>query len=1175
MSDSKDREIIYRKLVRDRIPDLLEQDGKRALISTLLGEGLKRAVADKILEESYELFKAFRSGETTDVLKESADLVEIVAAGLQQFGLNESDLRRAREERNRERGAFRKGICLEKVGIASSDDYHIHQFPKMFVAPFQDDDLINLIKSELNQSDMAWIASAFYSPGITNLLLPCFDKFIGNDGKLWILLSTMGNSTPPEYFRHLREFAPLVNFRIFHPPEVGFDKSPPNFHVKAYLFHHRNGMGTMLIGSSNFTEAGFFRNIEWNYFSPGEVNLPFDGPSPFKTALDTFKRYWREAAIDVTDDFLTAYEKRREQTFGYQPNGTAYVFHSEKLELFQRQAEYSPRAMPNEAQKRALDNLVSMREQGIEKAAVVAATGIGKTYLAAFDFKQSDCRNLLYIAHRENILAKAKSSFCQVLGVSGFGENGENLAASLQRLQGTFAMVQTLSRKVNLEKYSPEDFDYIVMDEFHHSEADTYRRLLKHFRPKFFLGLTATPERMDGRDVLFHCDYNIAYELRLLDAVDGGFLAPFQYFAIYDETDYSQITWRGTGYDEIELDRALANDNRTAIIAHNLRKFLPSHGKIKALAFCSSVSHAAFTARQLSMQHGIESISLIGLSKESEREEAIKRLQDERDPLKVICSVDIFNEGIDIPELTHVLFLRPTQSFTIFLQQLGRGLRKSQGKAYLVAIDFVGNFRKAHVAPLALSGYTSSQDFAESYLQNLSPFRQLPRGCHLNADLEARKIWDEEIRKIVQGQLTAEDRLKMLYLEIKSDLGGRSLMLMDLYASTYNVDPHVFIRQFGNWLRTKRFCEGQLPDFENSLLDSPGEAFLEHIEKELNPVRSYKMVVLRALLNLPGVSWKIEDIALEFLDYFLIHRDRRFDYEDLGKSSDPDHFPLSKVVAKLKQMPLHFLSNADNDFFILDKAGSQFSLKPQVHEYWVNPAYRKLVADRVEYALARYFRRKGAHQAVFFDSEVLQKGLALDQELSGILLGDKKLPHGKPMAVNVLFGENRYEAELRCSENGKKLFVQYLPDSELRVKIADFLTPSPQSGEKVFYLRIEKDALRIEPAPKTADLRGIVVEIPYAVRQESGMTAGFRELFSAKPDAASWEIDFDKPGYTGDMDVEIRDGESFLAWTVQRFNDPTRFPARIKAAATALFSYGFRGTFHIAAKGKRVKIQRK
>jgi HKD family nuclease len=505
------------------------------------------------------------------------------------------------------------------VGTAGFDDYHIQQFPKMFVAPVQDDDLINLIKSELNQSDKAWIASAFYSPGITNLLLPCFDKFIGNDGKLWILLSTMGNSTPPEYFRHLREFAPLVNFRIFHPPEVGFDKSPPNFHVKAYLFHRRNGMGTMLIGSSNFTEAGFFRNVEWNYFSQGEVNLPFDGPSPFQTALATFEKYWLEAAIDVTDDFLAAYERRREKAFGYQPSETTYVFRSENLELFQRQAPFSPRIMPNEAQKRGLDNLASMREQGIEKAAVVAATGIGKTYLAAFDFKQSHCRNLLYIAHRENILAKARSSFCQVLGDAGFGENGEKQAAGLQRLQGTFAMVQTLSRKANLKKYSPEDFDYIVMDEFHHSEADTYRRVLKHFRPKFFLGLTATPERMDGRDVLFHCDYNIAYELRLLDAVDGGFLVPFQYFAIYDETDYSQIAWRGTGYDEIELDRALINDNRTAIIAHNLRRFLPSHGKIKSLAFCSSVSHAAFTARQLSRQHGIESISLIGLSKESDR----------------------------------------------------------------------------------------------------------------------------------------------------------------------------------------------------------------------------------------------------------------------------------------------------------------------------------------------------------------------------------------------------------------------------------------------------------------------------------------------------------------------------------------------------------------------------
>ena len=554
----------------------------------------------------------------------------------------------------------------------------------------------------------------------------------------------------------MKEFVPGADLKVFHPPKLPFDQSPPDFHVKIYLFRRHSGTGTMLIGSSNFTEAGFTKNIEWNYFTPGEINLSFDKFSPFQAALNEFDRYWNNAAVEVTEDFIAGYKERWQPAFGLPAQNRWHIPEEKNHEIFDAQKTWgSSIIMPNDAQEEALENLVQMRDQGIDKVAVIAATGVGKTYLAAFDFQYSNSKRLLYIAHRENILRKSIDSFRNVLNDDIFGEilvsgntisNGNN---------GVFAMIQTLSRAAHLRMFDSDEFDYIVMDEFHHSEAATYRRVLNYFQPKFFLGLTATPERMDGRDVLAHCDYNIGYEVRILEAVDRGWLVPFQYFAIYDETDYSKITWRGTRYDEEELDKALIDDTRTEIVARNLKKYLPSQGKIKALAFCSSIAHAKYTAKRLTQDNGIESISLVGLSKESERQTAIDRLSSEDDPLEVICSVDIFNEGIDIPEVTHVLFLRPTQSFTIFLQQLGRGLRKVPGKDFLVAIDFVGNFRKAHVAPLALAGYTSMQAFTEDYLtaRQICPWQQLPQGCYLSQDLEVQQIWDEEIRKIIKEQL--------------------------------------------------------------------------------------------------------------------------------------------------------------------------------------------------------------------------------------------------------------------------------------------------------------------------------------------------------------------------------------------------------------------------------------
>jgi len=294
----------------------------------------------------------------------------------------------------------------------------------------------------------------------------------------------------------------------------------------------------------------------------------------------------------------------------------------------------------------------------------------------------------------------------------------------------------------------------------------------------------------------------------------------------------------------------------------------------------------------------------------------------------------------------------------VFLQQLGRGLRLSPGKEFLVALDFVGNFKKAHVAPLALAGFTTTEQFIEYRKTDVrsSLWEKLPDACYLSAETDVQRIWEDEIRRMLRSELTVEERLKMLYLEIRQDLEDSSPRLMDFLANPRNVDPYIFIRQFGSWLKTKQFCEEELLDSEKRILNTPGENLLSYLEKDLNPVKSYKMVVLLTLLDLPGTEWLISDIAVGFLSYFLHHPDRIADYEELAKSPNPNEFSIRKVISKLKSMPLHFLSNTEEDFFILDKKLGFFRLKPDMNSFWPDDEFRSLVKDRVIFALERYFR---------------------------------------------------------------------------------------------------------------------------------------------------------------------------------------------------------------------------
>ncbi|MDY7029381.1 MAG: DEAD/DEAH box helicase family protein, partial [Spirochaetota bacterium] len=412
--------------------------------------------------------------------------------------------------------------------------------------------LADVIRTELRSSDTCIIISAFLGAGLHNMLVREIDGAVRSGKQVKILTSTMNRFNSPEVLRSFQDCA--TELRIY-----GEKDSDCAFHVKSYLFLSGSDMdeSVIILGSSNFTQMGLTRNKEWNILLRGDRKVT-------EKALLEFERYWTDESFVPDEDFFTRYGQNRRRY----PISAA----DDAAEAAPRRLE--PIIRPNSFQEEALSQLQAFREDKIDRALVVAATGSGKTYLAALDFKQSGYPRALFLAHRGHILNNARQSFNNIIGSTAgsillSGDTPRNKRRPMPYVRAVFAMVQTLSQEEVLSVYPEDFFDYIVVDEFHHAEAPTYRRIIDHFSPRFMVGLTATPERMDGRDVFQICDYNVAAEIRLFDAIERGLLVPFYYFAIYDETDYSQIRWNGTSYDAKELEELLTNDTRAQLVLNN------------------------------------------------------------------------------------------------------------------------------------------------------------------------------------------------------------------------------------------------------------------------------------------------------------------------------------------------------------------------------------------------------------------------------------------------------------------------------------------------------------------------------------------------------------------------------------------------------------------------------
>jgi hypothetical protein len=541
---------------------------------------------------------------------------------------------------------------------------------------------------------------------------------------------------------------------------------------------------------------------------------------------------------------------------------------------------------------------------------------------------------VLFVAHRDEILTQALETFRRVRPAARLGRyTGAEKAPDAEVL---FASVQTLGRLPHLRQFAPDAFDYVVVDEFHHAAAATYRRLIDHFRPRFLLGLTATPERTDGGDLLALCQENLVYRCDLAEGIRRGLLSAFRYFGVPDEVDYRNVPWRSSRFDEEALTRAVATRGRAENVLGQYRK----HAGKRTLAFCCSTRHADFTASFL-REHGLRAVAVHSAPTSAPRAASLEQL--EAGGLDVVCAIDMFNEGVDLPRVDTVMMLRPTESRVVWLQQFGRGLRRAEGKEALTVIDYIGNHRSFLLKVRALFDLGMGDGEVARVLDRLgADSAALPPGCSASYDLVAIDILKGLLRTAGPSE-----QLEQYYRDFKERHVVRP-RAAEALSDGYN--PRSLRPSHGSWLRFVA-AMGDLDEASRRALDEAG-AFLEALETT-QMTRSFKMLVLQAMLArdaLPG-ELALTDLARQFA--LLASRSARLRAEVAADLDDE-----GKLLAYLKRHPIAAWTGGkgtgDRAFFACEGQvfRSIFSVTPASRE-----AFRALVRELVEWRLADYLRR--------------------------------------------------------------------------------------------------------------------------------------------------------------------------------------------------------------------------
>ncbi|MEQ1581442.1 MAG: DUF3427 domain-containing protein [Steroidobacteraceae bacterium] len=782
------------------------------------------------------------------------------------------------------------------------------------------DPLLPHMIHHLAESTSVDIAVAFTLRSGLDLIQPHLQDVLDRKGQLRVLTGDYLGATDPDALLRLLDLEGQVSCRVYETSgQVRAGAFSGSFHPKAYVFRHRDGSSAAFIGSSNLSETALKSGVEWNYRVVESRDRA--GLDEFREAFD--RLFGAPNTVPLTPAWIEEYRSRRPAQRA--PN---------QVEVVDDPPPVVP--TPHRIQVEALSKLEETRAQGRHAGLVVLATGLGKTWLSAFDSVRFS--RVLFVAHRDEILGQALKTYRAIRPHDTLGRyTGHEKAETATVL---FASIQTLSRQAHLERFKRDEFDYIVIDEFHHAEARTYRRLIEYFTPKFLLGLTATPERTDGADLLALCDENLVYRCDVPDGIRADLLCPFSYFGVPDTVDYRNIPWRNKRFDEDELTKAVATRAR----AQNALEQYRARGGTRTLAFCVSTRHADFMAEFL-RENGVSAAAVHSDASSAPRAESLEKLKN--GSLSVLCAVDMFNEGVDVPELDTVMMLRPTESRIVWLQQFGRGLRRSHPGKRLTVIDYIGNHRAFLLKPQALFGLPPGDREVLNLLEQLEkdPTDLLPPGCEVTYELEVKDI----LRSLLRRGEPAFDILRQRYKDFEDTLGARPTAI-ELFREGYN--PRAVRVTSGSWFGFVNAQSGLAADEQEAY--EAIRPFLETLETTMMS-KSYKMLVIVAMLNLGELPGEVglSDLASEVAR--LARRDPRIAV-DIGPALNDD----GDLQKHLRDNPIDAWvggrATGGAQYFSYDNGTFRSELTVPAR---LTPPAQELIREIVDWRLAEYFARPG------------------------------------------------------------------------------------------------------------------------------------------------------------------------------------------------------------------------